>query len=71
MAAPGPGDSLERKYGEMGRYGNIVNPFPSLGKAETSNVPAPRFEAARPLDVKLAEGERWAKLRGLHGQGRR
>jgi tetratricopeptide (TPR) repeat protein len=60
VAAPGPGDSLAKAYGEMGRYGSIVNPFPQLATAETSKVIAPRFEDAVPLDVKLGEGERWA-----------
>jgi tetratricopeptide (TPR) repeat protein len=68
VAAPGPGDILDKKYGDMGRYGNIVNPLPELGKAETSSVPGPRFEAARPLEVKLAEGERWAKFADFAGK---
>ncbi len=68
VAAPGPGDILDKKYGDMGRYGTIVNPLPELGKVETSEVPGPRFEAARPLDVKLAEGERWANYADLRGK---
>ncbi len=52
----------------MGRYGNIVNPLPELGKAEKEEIPGPRFEAARPLDVKLAEGERWVKFADFTGK---
>ncbi len=61
VPAPGPGDSFGKSYGAMGRYGNVVNPFPEVKRVETSKVPGPRFEAARPLDVKLGEGERWAE----------
>ena len=45
-----------KAYGDMGRYGSVVNPFPALEAAETSSAPAPRFEAAQPLDVKLGQG---------------
>ena len=49
-----------KAYGDMGRYGTILNPFPPLTAAEASNAPEPRFEAARPLEVKLGDGERLA-----------
>ncbi len=68
MPAPGPGDSLTKTYGEMGRYGTLENPFPQLAAAETLAAPAPRFEAARPLHVKLGEGERWAKPADFTGK---
>ena len=67
-AAPGPGDSLAKAYGEMGRYGSIVNPFPQLAKVETTKGPAPQFEIARALDVKLGEGERWVKPTDFTGK---
>ncbi len=28
--APGPGDEVELKYGDMGKYAQVVNPFPAL-----------------------------------------
>ncbi len=59
VPAPGPGDLLEKKYGDMGKYGNIINPIHDGRKPEASEAPGPRFEAARPLDVKLAGGEHW------------
>ncbi len=56
VPAPGPGDQLGKSYGAMGRYGNVVNPFPRLETVEASKMPGPQFESARPLDVKLADG---------------
>jgi tetratricopeptide (TPR) repeat protein len=58
---PGTGDVAEAKYGDMGKYGNVVNPFPRLDSANEARAPAPVFEAAVPLDVKLPEGDRWVK----------
>ena len=45
----------------MGKYADVVNPFPELEANTDSKVPAPAFEAAAPLDVKLPEGHRWVK----------
>ena len=45
----------------MGRYASVVNPFSQAGASETSEPAPPRFEPARPLNVKLPEGDRWVK----------
>ena len=68
VPAPGPGDVLDKKYGDMGRYGSIVNPFPALETAGTKPAPAPRFETAQKLDVKLGAGQRWAKPADFAGK---
>ena len=31
--APGPGDEVELKYGDMGKYAQVVNPFPALASS--------------------------------------
>ena len=56
---PGPGNSAEKVYGEMGRYATVINPFSTGGQRSASAVP-PRFAPAMPLEVKLGEGDRWA-----------
>ncbi len=58
---PGPGVEIDLKYGDMGKYGNVVNPFPPLDAPEESRTAGPGFDAAVPLDVKLPEGDRWVK----------
>jgi tetratricopeptide (TPR) repeat protein len=58
--SPGPGNMLENNYGYMGKYATVVNPFKvSEPPAEPAAVP-PRFDVARPLQLKLGEGEHWA-----------
>ena len=65
---PGPGNSAAKVYGEMGKYATVINPFPRpVAAAESAAVP-PKFEPARPLDVKLAAGDRWATPDGLQGR---
>ena len=59
--AAGPGYEVELKYGDMGRYANVFNPFPSLETTEVERAAAPGFGAAAPLDVKLPAGHRWVK----------
>ncbi len=50
VPAPGPGDPQAKAYGDMGRYGTIVNPFPQvMAIPEGGAQPAPRFEAVVPL----------------------
>jgi hypothetical protein len=66
-SGPVPGDSVGRQYGEMGKYGNIINPFPALLAGKESEAPAPEFEPARPIEVKLAKGEHWAGPRDFTG----
>jgi tetratricopeptide (TPR) repeat protein len=57
--APGTGTMLEKNYGYMGKYASVLNPFSAAQPAGDEKA-APRFDAPRPLDVKLAPGERWA-----------
>lgn len=64
---PGPGDTLQKRYGEMGRYASIVNPFPRAETSASEAVPAPRFEAGRALEIALAAGDRWVKPEDFTG----
>ena len=54
----------------MGRYARVIDPFPGPKVAEGRPVP-PRFDPPAPLDVRLAEGSRWADLGRLPGAARR
>ena len=58
---PGSGHNAEAKYGDMGKYGEIVNPFPLLERTVDSQTSAPTFVGAVPLDVRLPDGHRWVK----------
>ena len=60
-AVPGSGHSVETKYGDMGKYANVVNPFPELEPNADKKAASPVFEAAAALDVKLPDGHRWVK----------
>jgi tetratricopeptide (TPR) repeat protein len=62
-AVPGPGDTADKVYGEMGKYASVVNPFAGVdpSRSATTPTPPPRFEAAQPLKVTLAPGEAWVK----------
>jgi tetratricopeptide (TPR) repeat protein len=64
---PGPGNSAGKSYGEMGKYGDVVNPFRRPEVAGERAVAPPNFEAARPLQVKLPEGDRWTKASDYSG----
>ena len=57
---PGPGNSADKVYGEMGRYATVIDPFPRPATAQESAAMPPKFEPARPLSIKLADGDRWA-----------
>ena len=71
-AVPGNGHNVETKYGDMGKYADVVNPFPELEANTDSKVPAPAFEALTvPLDVKAwrrkgIDGSRRLILRARH-----
>jgi tetratricopeptide (TPR) repeat protein len=58
---PGHGDVTDKVYGEMGKYATVVNPFQSTERTVENAAIPPSFEAARPLHVKLGDGERWVK----------
>jgi tetratricopeptide (TPR) repeat protein len=62
-AAPGPGNTVEKRYGEMGKYAQVINPFPRSEPATVPGgaAPPPNFEPTAALPLKLAEGERWVK----------
>jgi tetratricopeptide (TPR) repeat protein len=63
---PGPGEVVADRYGEMGRYAQVVGPgLPR--RAPAGRPTAPKFEAARPLKIALAEGSRWVKSEDLAG----
>ena len=58
---PGPGDSAEKKYGEMGRYATVIDPFARKESSQGEAAIPPSFGMAQPLLVKLPEGDRWIK----------
>jgi tetratricopeptide (TPR) repeat protein len=64
--APGPADSADTVYGEMGRYASVINPFPQP-RPDADPAVAPRFEPAAPIRVKLPEGHRWARDEDFKG----
>jgi hypothetical protein len=64
---PGTGNSAAKVYGEMGKYATVISPFPQPGTEQAGSPAPPRFEAARPLQVKLAPGERWAGADDFQG----
>ena len=64
---PGPGDTADKSYGDMGKYATVINPFQGKERTvETAAVPL-NFDAARPLQVKLPDGERWVKPSDFSG----
>ena len=72
-AVPGPGDLAEKRYGEMGRYANVIDPFarPDARPESSKAPPPPKFEAAKALAIKLGDGERWAKSSDFDGKNAR
>lgn len=65
---PGTGNSAAKIYGEMGRYAKVINPVNRQpAGAEAAAVP-PKFEPARPLEVTLQKGDRWAKAEDFQGE---
>ena len=59
--SPGPGDPAEKKYGEMGKYASVIDPFPRTERTAEAKAIPPKFEAAQSVRVKLADGEQWVK----------
>ncbi len=70
--SPGPGDSAEKKYGEMGKYASVINPFPRTERTAENRARFRRnFEAARPLRGQTCRaGERWVKPSDFTGSRR-
>src|SRR5271157_3074962 len=64
---PGPGNSAAKVYGEMGKYATVISPLPRPVAVVESDAIPPKFEPARPLDVKLAAGDRWAAAQDYQG----
>ncbi len=65
--SPGTGNLVAKKYGEMGKYANVVDPFPRPEPTVEGLAIAPKFAAAVPLAVQLAQGERWIKPSDFSG----
>jgi hypothetical protein len=65
---PGPGNSADKVYGEMGRYATVIDPFPRPAVAQESAAVPPKFEPARPLSIKLADVDRWATPDDFRGE---
>lgn len=65
---PGPGNSTAKVYGEMGKYASVISPLPRGTTPAESEALPPKFEPARPLDVKLVRqtaGLRWKIFREI------
>ncbi len=60
------GEAAKLVYGEMGKYGSIIDPFPRA-KQPKAVAPRPQFDAARSLGVQLAPGHRWASSADFSG----
>ena len=60
------GEAAKLIYGEMGKYGSIIDPFPRA-KEPKAPAPSPRLDAPRALAIALPEGHRWAKVSDLVG----
>jgi tetratricopeptide (TPR) repeat protein len=55
-----PGDSGELVYGQMGKYGEVIDPSPREPRRAGAPKP-PRLGPPRPIQVALPEGHRWAR----------
>jgi tetratricopeptide (TPR) repeat protein len=66
-AAPGTGNILENKYGDMGKYATVIDPF-QRPRVAADTAPPPRFAPAAALEAKLATGSRWVKPADFSGQ---
>ena len=62
----GSGDVGETAYGWMGKYAEIINPFPRPGPPRPS-APTPRFAPPEPIRVQLGPGDRWASAADFRG----
>ncbi|MDR3620260.1 MAG: FG-GAP-like repeat-containing protein [Paludisphaera borealis] len=65
---PGPGNSAEKVYGEMGRYALGMNPFGPAEAAKFARAAPPKFDRPEPFHVKLADGDRWAGRGDFQGK---
>ena len=54
-------------YGERDKYATVISPLPRPDAVVESDAIPPKFEQARPLDVKLAAGDRWAAAQDYQG----
>jgi tetratricopeptide (TPR) repeat protein len=68
QAAPGPGDILETKYGDMGKYATVIDPFPRPNPLPDTKAAPLNFATAERLQVRLADGERWVKPSDFTGR---
>ncbi len=60
-STPGPGNPLEKRYGAMGRYAMVVDPFVKTTTPTGTPLIPPRFAAASALEIPLAAGEHWSR----------
>jgi tetratricopeptide (TPR) repeat protein len=62
-----PGEDINHKYGEAGRYAKVINPL-ERPSAPSDPIRPPRFDLPAPLKVQLAEGERWVASSDFKGR---
>ncbi len=65
--AAAAGEIAQLAYGKMGKYAQVINPFPNP-KPELKPPPSPRFGALDPIEVTLPEGDRWAVVNDFVGR---
>ncbi len=65
--AAASGEVAEIVYGKMGKYAQVINPFP-IPKPEQKLPPSPRFGPPNPINVSLSEGDRWATAADFVGR---
>jgi tetratricopeptide (TPR) repeat protein len=66
-AVPGPGETADTAYVDMGKYATIVNPFPRPEPVPDRPMAALNFEPARSLKVTLPAGDRWVSQADFTG----
>jgi tetratricopeptide (TPR) repeat protein len=58
---PGPGETAETKYGDMGKYASVVDPFPRPEPTSGGAKAGLNFEPPQPLKITLPAGDRWVR----------
>ena len=64
--AAAAGEVAATIYGEMGRYAQVIDPFPRTPGPQPPLV-SPRFDPARSIEIALATGDRWAEAADFAG----
>ncbi len=65
--AANPGEMVANFYGDQGRYARAIDPAPTPPDPGKAALP-PRFDPPRPIAVKLADGDRWARRSDFTGK---